>query len=64
MSNNEQKLMQLKAEQRARTARDEQLRKLIDQSSSSIEDRIAAIKTVMQTDQVRLSSSIKKMMEK
>jgi len=64
MSNNEQKLMQLKAEQRARTARDEQLRKLIDQSSSSIEDRIAAVKTVMQTDQVRFSSSIKKMMEK
>ncbi|MGB1863962.1 MAG: hypothetical protein ACPHOL_06600 [Candidatus Puniceispirillum sp.] len=56
--------MKLKAEQRARTARDEQLRKLIDQSSSSIEDRIAAVKTVMQTDQVRFSSSIKKMMEK
>ena len=64
MSSNDKKLMQLKAEQRARTARDEQLRKLIDQSSSSIEDRIAAVKTVMQTDQVRFSSSIKKMMEK
>ena len=64
MSNNDKKLMLLKAEQRARTARDEQLRKLIDQSSSSIEDRIAAVKTVMQTDQVRFSSSIKKMMEK
>ena len=56
--------MLLKAEQRARTARDEQLRKLIAQSSSSIEDRIAAVKTVMQTDQMRFSSSIKKMMEK
>ena len=64
MSNNDKKLMLLKAEQRTRTARDEQLRKLIDQSSSSIEDRIAAVKTVMQTDQVRFSSSIKKMMEK
>jgi ferritin-like metal-binding protein YciE len=64
MSSNDKKLMLLKAEQRARTARDEQLRKLIDQSSSSIEDRIAAVKTVMQTDQVRFSSSIKKMMEK
>jgi ferritin-like metal-binding protein YciE len=64
MSSNNKKLMLLKAEQRARTARDEQLRKLIDQSSSSIEDRIAAVKTVIQTDQVRFSSSIKKMMEK
>lgn len=64
MSSNDKKIMLLKAEQRARTARDEQLRKLIDQSSSSIEDRIAAVKTVMQTDQVRFSSSIKKMMEK
>ena len=64
MSSNDKKLMLLKAEQRARTARDEQLRKLIAQSSSSIEDRIAAVKTVMQTDQVRFSSSIKKMMEK
>lgn len=64
MSSNDKKLMLLKAEQRARTARDEQLRKLIDQSSSSIEDRIAAVKTVMQADQVRFNSSIKKMMEK
>ena len=64
MSSNDKKLMLLKTEQRARTARDDQLRKLIDQSSSSIEDRIAAVKTVMQTDQVRFSSSIKKMMEK
>ncbi|MGB2318455.1 MAG: hypothetical protein ACPH74_00020 [Candidatus Puniceispirillum sp.] len=64
MSSKDKKLMTLKAEQRAKTARDEQLRKLIDQSSSSIEDRIAAVKTVMQTDQVRFSSSIKKMMEK
>ena len=64
MSSNDKKIMLLKAEQRARTARDEQLRKLIDQSSSSIEDRIAAVKTVMQADQVRFSSSIKKMMEK
>ena len=64
MSSNDKKIMLLKAEQRARTARDEQLRKLIDQSSSSIEDRIAAVKTVIQTDQVRFSSSIKKMMEK
>lgn len=64
MSNDDKKLMQLKAEQRARSARDKQLRKLIDQSSTSIEDRIAAIKTVMQTDQMRFSSSVKKMMEK
>ena len=64
MSNDDKKLMQLKAEQRARSARDEQLRKLIDQSSTSIEDRIAAVKTIMQTDQVRFSSSVKKMMEK
>ena len=56
--------MLLKAEQRARTARDEQLRKLIAQSSSSIEDRIAAVKTVMQTDQMRFSSAITKMMKK
>ncbi|MGB2295571.1 MAG: hypothetical protein ACPH8B_08040 [Candidatus Puniceispirillum sp.] len=64
MSSKDKKLMTLKAEQRAKTARDEQLRKLIDQSSSSIEDRIAAVKTVMQTDQMRFSSSIKKMMGK
>ena len=64
MSDNDKKLMQLKAEQRAKTSKDEQLRKLIDNSDSSIEDRIAAFKTVMQTDQTRFSSAIAKMMKK
>ena len=38
MTNIDKKLMQLKAEQRAKTLKDEQLRELIESSSSSIED--------------------------
>ncbi|ADE38538.1 hypothetical protein [Candidatus Puniceispirillum marinum] len=64
MTDNEKKLMRLKAEQRAKTIKDEQLRTLIDNSASSIEDRIAAFKTVMQADQTRFSSAITKMMKK
>ena len=56
--------MQLKAEQRAKTSKDEQLRKLIENSSSSVEDRIATFKTVMQADQMRFNSAIAKMMKK
>ena len=64
MTNIDKKLMQLKAEQRAKTLKKEQLRELIESSSSSIEDRIATFKTVMQTDQMRFSSAITKMMKK
>ena len=64
MSNIEKKLRQLKAEQRAKTSKDEQLRKLIENSSSSVEDRIATFKTVMQADQMRFNSAIAKMMKK
>ena len=64
MTNIDKKLMQLKAEQRAKTLKDEQLRKLIESSSSSIEDRIATFKTVMHSDQMRFSSAITKMMKK
>lgn len=64
MTNIDKKLMQLKAEQRAKSLKEEQLRELIESSSSSIEDRIATFKTVMQTDQMRFSSAITKMMKK
>ena len=64
MTNIEKKLRQLKAEQRAKTSKDEQLRKLIENSSSSVEDRIATFKTVMQADQMHFNSAIAKMMKK
>ena len=64
MTNIEKKLRQLKAEQRAKTSKDEQLRKLIENSSSSVEDRIATFKTVMKADQMRFNSAIAKMMKK
>lgn len=64
MNHDEEKLMRLKAEQRTKTNKEKQLRSLIDKSASSVEDRIAAFKTVMQTDQTRFSSAITKMMKK
>ena len=64
MNDIDKKLMRLKAEQRAKTSKYEQLRKLIENSDSSIEDSIAAFKTVMQTDQTRFSSAIANMMKK
>ncbi|MBT6122655.1 MAG: hypothetical protein HOH48_04735 [Candidatus Puniceispirillum sp.] len=64
MNNIDEKLMRLKAEQRAKTSKEEQIHKLIENSSSNIEDRIATFKTVMQTDQIRFSSAIAKMMKK
>ena len=64
MTNIEKKLRQLKPEQRAKTSKDEQLRTLIENSSSSVEDRIATFKTVMQADQMRFNSAIAKMMKK
>ncbi len=64
MSDDEKKLARLKAEQKARTRREKQLHTLIESSQSSLEDRIAAFKTVAQTDQVRFASAISQMLKK
>jgi 3-phenylpropionate/cinnamic acid dioxygenase small subunit len=64
MSDDERRLARLKAEQKARTQREKQLHTLIESSQSSLEDRIAAFKTVAQTDQARFASAISKMLKK
>ena len=64
MSDGEKKLARLKAEQKARTRREKQLHPLIESSQSSLEDRIAAFKTVAQTDQARFAEAISQMLKK
>jgi hypothetical protein len=56
------KLDRLKSEQRAKSARQKQLHSLLDSSNASLEDKVAAFKTVMRTDQARFSSAFVKML--
>ena len=57
------KLARLKAEQRARTARETQLRNLIDSNNSNIEDKLAVFKTLIRADQARFTIALSKMLE-
>ena len=57
------KLARLKAEQRARTARETQLRNLIDSNNSNIEDKLAVFKTLIYADQARFTIALSKMLE-
>ena len=57
------KLARLKAEQRAQTARETQLRNLIDGNNSNLEDKLAVFKTLVRTDQVRFTVALSKMLE-
>ena len=62
MTNNQAKLARLKAEHRAKSKRQNQLHKLIENSRNSTEERLAAFRTVMQVDRPRFSSALKKLL--
>ena len=62
MTNNQAKLARLKAEQRAKSKRQNQLHNMINNSGKSTEDRLIAFRTVMQVDRPRFSSAIKKLL--
>ena len=63
MDYSQRKLARLKAEQRARTARETQLRNLIDSNNSNIEDKLAVFKTLIYADQARFTMALSKMLE-
>lgn len=62
MDENQKKLARLKAEQRARTAREAQLRNLIDRGASNLEDKLAIFKTLVHTDKARFNMALSKML--
>ncbi len=62
MDKHQKKLAQLKAEQRAQTARDAHLRNLIDSNKSNLEDKLAVFKTLIHVDQQRFSMALSKML--
>jgi uncharacterized protein YlxP (DUF503 family) len=62
LDKNQKKLARLKAEQRARTAREAQLRNLIDSGASNLEDKLAIFKTLVHTDQARFNMALSKML--
>ena len=64
MDENQRKLARLKAEQRAQTARETQLRNLIDGNNSNLEDKLAVFKTLVRADQDRFTIALSKMLEK
>ena len=63
MDENQRKLARLKAEQRAQTARETQLRNLIDSDNSNLEDKLAVFKTLVHADQARFTIALSKMLE-
>ena len=63
MDDSQRKLTRLKAEQRAETARETQLRNLIDNNSSNLNDKLAVFKTLIHTDPARLNMALSKMLD-
>ena len=63
MDDSQRKLARLKAEQRAQTARQAQLRDLIDSNNSNLEDKLAVFKTLARADQARFTVALSKMLE-
>lgn len=64
MDDSQRKLARLKAEQRAQTARQAQLRDLIDSNNSNLEDKLAVFKTLIHVDQARFNMALSKMLDK
>jgi len=62
MDENQARLDRLKAEQRVKSKRQDQLRQLIEGSQANLDDKLAAFRTVMRADQARFSSAIAKML--
>ena len=63
MDDSQRKLTRLKAEQRAETARETQLRNLIDNNSSNLNDKLAVFKTLVHTDPARFNMALSKMLD-
>ena len=63
MDDSQRKLARLKSEQRAETARETQLRNLIDNNSSNLNDKLAVFKTLIHTDPARLNMALSKMLD-
>ena len=63
MDESQRKFARLKAEQRAQTARETQLRNLIDGNNSNLEDKLAVFKTLVRADQARFTIALSKMLE-
>ena len=63
MDDSQRKLARLKAEQRAQTAREAQIRNLIDGNNSNLEDKLAVFKTLVRADQARFNKALSKMLE-
>lgn len=63
MDDSQRKLARLKAEQRAQTAREAQLRDLIDSNNSNLEDKLAVFKTLIHADQARFNMALSKMLD-
>ena len=63
MDESQRKFARLKAEQRAQTARETQLRNLIDGNNSNLEDKLAVFKTLARADQARFTVALSKMLE-
>lgn len=64
MDHSQRKLARLKAEQRAQTARETQLRNLIDSNNSNLEDKLAVFKTLIHTDRARFNMALSRMLDK
>ena len=62
MDRYKKKLASLKAEQRAQTLREAQLRNLIDSSDSNLEDKLAVFKTLIHAEQARFKLALSKML--
>ena len=62
MDDIQRKLARLKAEQRAQTARQAQLRDLMDSNISNLEDKLAVLKTLIYADQARFHKALSKML--
>ena len=63
MDDSQRKLARLKAEQRAQTARQTQLRNLIDDNNSNLEDKLAVFKTLIHADPARFNVALSKMLD-
>ena len=54
----QQRLARLKDDERRRSARQTAMRKLLSQDDATLEDKVAAVKTVQKEDKTRVVSAI------
>ena len=58
----QQRLARLKDDERRRSARQTAMRKLLSQDDATLEDKVAAVKTVQKEDKTRVVSAISTML--